>query len=42
MKEHRQMVFKRRFCPKRDEILGGRRELHSEELHKISSSPNII
>jgi hypothetical protein len=27
---------------KRDEIIGGWRKLHSEELHNMYSSPNII
>jgi hypothetical protein len=28
--------------PRRDEIIGGRRKLHNEELHNLYSSPNII
>jgi hypothetical protein len=28
--------------PKRDEVAGERRKLHSEELHSLYSSPNII
>jgi hypothetical protein len=28
--------------PKRDEVTGGCRKLHSEELHNLYSSPNII
>jgi hypothetical protein len=30
------------FGPKRDEVTGGWRKLHNEELHKLYSSPNII
>jgi hypothetical protein len=30
------------FGPKTDEITGGWRKLHNEELHKLFSSPNII
>jgi hypothetical protein len=30
------------FGPKREEIAGGWRTLHSEELHDLYSSPNII
>jgi hypothetical protein len=45
--EHRLRVFENRllrriFGPKRDEVIGGCRELHIEELHKLYSSPNII
>jgi hypothetical protein len=35
-------VPRRIFGPKRDEIIGGWRKLHSEELHNLHSSPNII
>jgi hypothetical protein len=28
--------------PKRDEMIGGRRKLHNEELHNLYSSQNII
>jgi hypothetical protein len=35
-------VLRRIFGPKRDEITGGWRKLHNEELHKLYSSPNII
>jgi hypothetical protein len=47
-KEHRLRVFEKRvlrriFGPKRDEVIGGWRELHKEELHNLySSSPSII
>jgi hypothetical protein len=45
--EHRLRVFENRvlrriFGPKRDEVTGGRRKLHNEELHGLYSSPNII
>jgi hypothetical protein len=41
------MVFENRvprgiFGPKRDEVAGGLRRLHSEEFHNFYSSPNII
>jgi hypothetical protein len=45
--EHRPKVFENRvlrriFGPKRDEVTGECRKLHSEELHILYSSPNII
>jgi hypothetical protein len=30
------------FGPKRDEVTGGLRKLHNEELHNLYSSPSII
>jgi hypothetical protein len=30
------------FGPKRDEVIGGCRKVHNEELHNFYSSPNII
>jgi hypothetical protein len=36
------MVLRRIFGPKRDEVTGEWRKLHSEELHILYSSPNII
>jgi hypothetical protein len=30
------------FGPKRDELIGGWRKLHNEELHNLYSSPSII
>jgi hypothetical protein len=30
------------FGSKRDEVTGGCRKLHNEELHKLYSSPSII
>jgi hypothetical protein len=35
-------VLTRIFGLKRDEIIGGWRKLHSEELHNLYSSPYII
>jgi hypothetical protein len=45
--EHRLRVFENRmlrkvFGPKRDEVTGEYRNLHSEELHNLYSSPDII
>jgi hypothetical protein len=45
--EHRLTVFENRvlrriFGPKRDEVTGGRRKLHNEELHGLYSSPSIV
>jgi hypothetical protein len=45
--EHRLRVFENRvlrriFGPKRDEVAGEWRKLHSEELHNLYSSPDII
>jgi hypothetical protein len=35
-------VLRRIFGPRRDEVIGGWRKLHSEELHGLYSSPRII
>jgi hypothetical protein len=35
-------VLRRIFGPKRDEVTGGWRKLHKEELHNLYSSPSII
>jgi hypothetical protein len=35
-------VLRRIFGPKRDEVTGGWRELHNEDLHDLYSSPSII
>jgi hypothetical protein len=35
-------VLRRIFGPKRDEVTGEWRELHSGELHNLYSSPDII
>jgi hypothetical protein len=45
--EHRVRVFKNRvlkriFEPKREEVAGGWRRLHSKELHNLYASLNII
>jgi hypothetical protein len=46
MEEHRLRVFENRllrriFGPMRDEVTGGWRKLHNEELHNLFSSPSI-
>jgi hypothetical protein len=46
-KEHRLRMFKKRvlrtiFGPKRDEVTGGWRKLHNEELSDLKSSSSII
>jgi hypothetical protein len=35
-------VLRRIFGPKRDDVTGGWRKLHNEELHGLYSSPSII
>jgi hypothetical protein len=45
--DHRVRVFEKRvlrrmFGPNRDEVTGGWRKLHNEELHNFYSLPNII
>jgi hypothetical protein len=45
--EHRLRVFENRvlrriFKAKRDEVTGGWRKLHNEELHNLYFSPNVI
>jgi hypothetical protein len=35
-------VLRRIFGPKRDEVTGGWRKLHDEELHGLYSSPTIV
>jgi hypothetical protein len=36
------MVLRRIFGPRRDEVTGGWRRLHNEELNDLYSSPNIV
>ena len=36
------MVLRRIFGPRRDEVTGGWRKLHQEELNDLYSSPNIV
>jgi hypothetical protein len=36
------VLNRERFGPKRDEVTGGWRKLHNEELHNLYSSPSII
>jgi hypothetical protein len=45
--EHRLRVFENRvvrrvFGPKKDEVAGGWRRLHNEELHNLYASPDLI
>jgi hypothetical protein len=35
-------VLRRIFGPKRDEVMGGWRKLHNEELRDLYSSPSVI
>jgi hypothetical protein len=35
-------MLRRRFGPRRDEVTGGWRKLHDEELDNLYSSPSII
>jgi hypothetical protein len=35
-------VLRRIFGQKRDEVTGGWRKQHNEELHNVYSSPNIV
>jgi hypothetical protein len=35
-------VLRRIFGRKRDEVIGGWKKLHSEELHNLYSSPSIV
>jgi hypothetical protein len=45
--EHKLMVFENRmlrriFGPKRDQVMGGWRKLHNEELHDLYTLPSIV
>jgi hypothetical protein len=40
--EHKLRVLRRIFGLKRDEVMGGLRKLHNEELHNWYSLPNTI
>jgi hypothetical protein len=47
MKEHRyrvpqNWVLRQIFRPKREEVAGGWRRLHNEELYKLYTSPNTV
>jgi hypothetical protein len=42
LKGFQNRVLRRIFEPKRDEVAGGWRKLHNEELHDLYSSPSII
>jgi hypothetical protein len=35
-------VLRKIFGPKRDEVMGGWRKLHNEELHNFYSLPSVI
>jgi hypothetical protein len=35
-------ILRRIFGPKRDQVMGGWRKLHNEELHNMYYSPSII
>jgi hypothetical protein len=46
-KKHRLMLFENKvlwriFGPKGDEVTGGRRKLHNEELRNLYAPPNTI
>jgi hypothetical protein len=42
LREYENRALRRIFGPKRDEVIGGWRKLHNEELHNLYSSPSII
>jgi hypothetical protein len=41
-REYENRVLRRIFEPKRDEVTGGWRNMHNEELHILYSSPSIL
>jgi hypothetical protein len=42
LRMHENRVLRRIFGPKREEVAGGWRRLHNEELHNLHASQNII
>ena len=42
LRVYENMVLRRIFGPRRDEVTGARRRLHNEELNDLYSSPNIV
>jgi len=42
MEEHIRGCLRRTFGPKREEVAGGWRRMHDEELHNLYASPNIM
>jgi hypothetical protein len=42
LREFENRVLRRIFEPKRDEVIGGWRKLHNEDLHGLYSSPSIV
>jgi hypothetical protein len=42
MKLFENRVLRRKFGPKRNEIIGSKRKLHNEEFHNLYSSSSII
>jgi hypothetical protein len=42
LKDFENMLLRKIFGPKRDEVRGGWRKLHNEELHNLYSSPSTV